>query len=295
MSLANLRLVYDADEPAPAPRHPPLCLTSTRHLESWLRKSLREGRDGEVLLQGAGTARICLFEGRVAWIQLSGYPEHLGHVMRRELGMTGAALRQAMTHCRDTGRRFGEGLVALGLLESAELRDCMYRHMSDQLWEIMAWSGSLTVEHSDWPHRYDRAYTFELDELLAQPSHPSAEERRQLTAVIERCQEQLPLLQVACVIEAEEGTVLHTGIGPEQSQHEAEDMLSLCIAGLRRLATNRLTGRDGAPEGMVVGTKNGCLVVQALAWRPGWLLVLGGREQSGRVLAVAGTVAASAP
>ena len=56
-------------------------------LEAYLRPLLRDGFDGEVTVRGHDTARICLYEGRIPWTRSHAYPEHLGDVLRRELGL----------------------------------------------------------------------------------------------------------------------------------------------------------------------------------------------------------------
>jgi len=280
---APLRIVYTAE--AAPPRVEATRLGSVDELEPYLRQLLREGVDGEVLLRGHDTARVCLYEGKIPWIRGNGYPEHLGDVLRRELGLPDAELRRAMTHCRNTGQRLGEGMLALGLVQPPELRDCLYRHVSDQLWEILAWPGPVLVEVSRWPHRYDHAFTFELDELLRRTSAPTPEQQGRLAAVVQRCRERLPDLTLACVVDHEEGTPL---CGPGDDDVAARDLLGLCIVGLRRLVTHRVTRGEGPPQSMVLSAQDGaCVVVQHLPWSADWLLVLGGGQPPGRMLAVA--------
>jgi hypothetical protein len=283
---APLRLVYDAS--AMPPRVAGTRLSSVDELEPLLRVRLREGFDGELLLRGHDTARICVYEGRIPWVRASAYPEHLGDVLRRELGLPDAELHRAMACCRATGRRLGEGMLALGLLQPPELRDCLYRHISDQLWEILAWPGPVTVESNGWPHRYDHAFTFELDELLRRPSVPTPDELQRLAELVQRCRERLPGLALTCVVEAEEGTPLH---GPPDEDAAARDLLGLCIVGVRRLVGHRITRPQGPPQGMVLTAPDACVVVQPVAWNPEWLLVLGGPEPPGRMLSVAQAVA----
>lgn len=278
---AKLRLVYDAVAPPRAAATP---FTSVDELEAHLRQLLAEGFDGEVLVRGHDTARICLYEGKIPWVRSNGYPEHLGDVLRRELGLPDAELRRAMNHCRSTGQRLGEGLLALGLVEPAELRECLWRHISDQLWEILAWPGSVLVEASRWPHRYDHAFTFALDDLLRRARIPAPEEQRRLTALVQRCRDRLPGLVLACVVESEEGTPL---CGAPEDDAAARDLLGLCLVGVRRLVSHRVTRREGPPQSIVLTAPDGCLVVQQLPWSSEWLLVLGGPEAPGRLLSVA--------
>lgn len=288
MSRPSLRLIYDADAPAPAPRDAPRWMTSPDELEELLRELAERRDDGELLVRGPTTARICLFDGRVAWVRLRGHPEHLGDVMRRELGLPESVLRRAIAHCRATDTTLDEGMMMLDLVEPHELRDCLRRHFSDQLLEVMAWTVPFTVEHSEWPHRHDRSFTFELDALMERPLLPTLVERRQLEALLERCRRELSGLTLACVIESEEGTVMHTAGGEDPA---AEDLLSLCAAGLQRLAANRITRGDGPPNGIILSMTDACLVIQPLAWHPGWLLVLGGRSSPGLLFSVASAAA----
>ncbi|MEM9460657.1 MAG: hypothetical protein AAGF11_41190 [Myxococcota bacterium] len=296
MSGMSLRLVYDADAPGPPPHSGDALdrLDSVDQLVPALRQWLREGRDGELQLHGAGSACVCLFEGRVAWVRVREYPCNLGDVMRDELGVSQVALRQAIAHCRATGTRLAEGLLSLSLVTSAELRDCLRRHLTENLADLLAWSGPVTVEHGLWPHRYDHTYTFELDELLASPPTVSEHERERLTMVLDECRQRIAKLSLACIIEVEHGLLLHSHTNPEDDARAAEELLSLCTANLRRLTQNRVTSRDDPPEAMLLAEADGSsLVIQPLPWRPNWMLVLGGKAQLGRLLAVA--TAATAP
>ena len=100
---AELRLVYDADAPARPPRPPPRQLESIDELEEVLRELLRERFDGEVVLRGHSTAKICLYAGTVAWVRSDDHPEHLGDVLRRELGETLTFLMRHYTPSAMTG------------------------------------------------------------------------------------------------------------------------------------------------------------------------------------------------
>lgn len=277
-----LRLIYDAD--ARPPRGGATTLSTVDELEAYLRPLLRDGFDGEVTVHGHDTARICLYEGKIPWIRSHAYPEHLGDVLRRELGLPDRELRRVMAHCRATGQRLGEGMVGLGLVQPPELRECLWRHVSDQLSELLVWPGAVRVEANGWPHRYDHAFTFELDELLRRPSAPTPEEQRRLQALVQRCRERLPGLVLACVVEREEGTPLGM-LGPDDAA--AHDLLGLCLVGVRHLATHRVTRRDGPPHGIVLSASDACVVVQQLPRHPEWLLVLGGSAPAGRMLSVA--------
>jgi hypothetical protein len=287
----RLRLVYAAE--AAPPRRAGQGLASLDELEPLLRQRLRERLCGEISLRGHGAARICLFEGKIAWIRDSGHPEHLGDVLRRELGVSEDALRRAIDHCRNAGLHLGEGMLALALVRPHELRDCLYQYLSDQLWEILAWPGPVVVEQSEWPHRYDHAFAFELEELLRQPAAATIDEQAALVQLVQRCREHLPGLQLVCVVEGEEGLLLH---GPPAGDAAAHDLLGLCLVGLRRLAGNRVTRGEGPAQGMVLTAADACVVVQHVDWHPGWLLVLGGVEPPGRLLSVAKkAVRATAP
>jgi hypothetical protein len=284
MSAPTPCIVYaDADLAAPV-RPVPIPLGSIHELEPLLRRLLHERRDGELVLHGHGTARICIFDGKIAWVRISDYPEHLGDVMRRELGLSKVALRETITHCRATGQRFGEGMVSLKLLEPSELRSCLNLHISDQFSELLMWPGPVTAEHSGWPHRYDHTYTFELDEILERPAELTPPEHHQLGDLVSSCIERLPQLELACMIEAAEGTLLYSAIEHHQG---AQDLLSLCTAGVRRLITNRITRADSVPQGIVLAAPDAQIFVQPLPWHPGWLLVLGGRSSLGRLVTVA--------
>lgn len=283
MTGPELRLVYDAEAAAP-PRPEPACLASVEEILPRLRELLQDRSDGEVVVRGYSSARISLFDGTIAWVRVDDYPEHLGHVVQRELGVTAEALRRGIGHCRSTGQRLGEGLVALGLVSPKELRECLKQHVCDQLLELFEWPGEVTFEHHGWPHRYDRRFTFELDELLERPTLPTADEKRWLESVTAACHERRSDLYVAFVIEREEGTVLTSNRGEDPVM---EDVLGLCLAGLQRLGCNRLTGRDGPPCGMVLAAAGLGVVVRPIRGRPDWMLVVAGPCSVGRLLTLA--------
>lgn len=174
--------------------------------------------------------------------------------------------------------------MALGLLRPIELREALRRHIADQLIDVQAWPGPVEVEHSGWPHRYDPAFTFELDELLLRPCLPDPSELSWLDAVLEACRSRLPELGLACVVEVDEGTVLRSVTGTDPA---AEDLMGLCLAGMQRLVGNRITGGDGAPRDLVLVARDTSLLVHPIETHPGWSLLLAGPVQPGRLLSVA--------
>ncbi|MEM7160729.1 MAG: hypothetical protein AAF799_48290 [Myxococcota bacterium] len=281
MSVPKLRLVYGG---GPERSEAARTLASIEEAEPLLQGLLAARFNGEVLFRGQSQARCCLYDGTVAWIRVDDHPEHLGAVMKRELGLSQASLGRAIAHCRDSGLRFGEGLVALGLVQPAELRSCLFRHISDQLWELLTWAGPVTAETSGWLYRYDHAFTFSLAELMVRPTPPSPDARARLEALVQQCRQRLPSLEVACVIEEEEGTLLHPTTGEERA---TLDLLGLCTAGLHRLVANRVTRHDGEPRCVVADTAGTAIVVTRIPWYRGGLLVLGGRQTLGRLISVA--------
>jgi hypothetical protein len=285
---ASLRLVYPT-RGAPAAAPVTEVLPTADALEPYLRAHLDEGLDGEITLrEGTNTARICMFEGKIPWVRFEAYPEHLGDVLRRELGLPDAQLRRAIDHCHRHGMRLGEGLLSLGLVRPLELRECLWRHVSDQLWEILTWAGPVTAQALGWPHRYDHAFTFELDELLRRQSVPPPEEHARLLALVETCRQRVPSLRLACVVGREEGAPV---CGLADGDADARDLLGLCLVQVRRLVAHRITSSDGEPQSLVLAAGDACLVMQELSWSAEWLLLLGGHGPTGRMLAVAQSVA----
>ncbi len=287
MTPSPIRLVHDATAP-PLPRPESTALPSIDAIEPLLRRLVDRSRDGELCITGAGEARISVFEGKVAWIRVKGYPEHLGDVMRRELGLSKQTLRRVMEHCRETGQRFGEGMVGMGVVEPAQLRRCLRHHIADHLRELQAWSGPVEANFREWPHRYDHTYTFDLDEFLVPPRRPDAQHQRQLERILAGCVERIPDLMLACVVEAEDGALLSTTTA---SSRERQDLLGLCVAEARQLAANRVTWGDGTPAAMLLTFEDFEVVVHRLVNAPEWLLVLAGDAAAGRMLSVASLLA----
>lgn len=240
---------------------------------------------GEVTLRGHGTLCVSLFEGAIVWVRSDGYPEHLGDVLRRECGLSVRTLQQVIVHCKTNKLRFGDGLVQMGLVGGAQLRDCLQRHLSAQLSEFLTWPGSLSSLLRPLPHRYDHTLTFSVDELLVGAQAPTASERKHLEALVRRCREQLCKLSVVAIAGAQTGEMLCRG--PEDPM-ESHALLSLCSAGVRRLAENRITGAcDGPTTDVAVVAGKDCVLVHRIAWYPSWLLMLGGPHGLGPLFAVA--------
>jgi len=209
--------------------------------------------------------------------------------MRRELGLSRHTLERVIEHCRETGQRFGEGMVGMGVVEPTQLRRCLRHHITDHLRELHAWPGPVTIRFDEWPHRYDHTYTFELDEFLAPSRRPTAQHEHQLERILAGCIERMPDLLLACIVEADDGSLLSTATA---GSRERQDLLGLCVAEARQLAANRVSWGDGAPVAMLLTFEDFELVVHRLTHAPEWLLVLAGDTAAGRMLSVAALLAA---
>ena len=250
-----------------------------------LRRLERRRFSGEVTLRGCGALRISLFEGAIAWVRSDGYPENLGDVLRRECGLCARTLQGVIAHCKVNKLHFGEGLIEKGLIDGPQLRDCLQRHLAAQLSELLTWPGPLSSCRQPQTHRYDHRLTFSVGDLLVGSHVPSASEWEYLEGLVHSCREQLPKLLVVAVADAQTGEMF---CGGSDDQADSHAVLSLCGAGVRRLANNRITGVcDGPATDVAVGGGRHCVLVHRIAWCPRWLLVLGGGHRLGRLLSVA--------
>ena len=107
-----------------------------------------------------------------------------------------------------------------------------------------------------------------------------AVELEHLQALLHGCRERLVGVRLAAVVEASTGEVL-LGTGDDI---ELEAVQALCCAGLHRLAANRIAST--APVDLMLDHGDMCMVAHRMAWRPQWLLVLGGTCTLGRLLSV---------
>lgn len=123
---------------------------------------------GELRLVGStDRAKVCLYNGGIAWAQCTTRSQHLGDVLAREAGISPAELARAMAHCRETGRKLGHVLVRLGMIEYSRLRQCLGLHVAAHLKQALGLAGPLRGRFDFVPdHHYDRALTFTLAELV---------------------------------------------------------------------------------------------------------------------------------
>ncbi len=133
-----------------------------------LRAGVSRRYSGELrLVATTGSGQVCLYNGGIAWVQCTTWPEHLGDVLAREAGIGRLDLDRAMDYCRETGGKLGHALVRLGLIDYACLRRCLGLHVAAHLKDLLALDGQLRGRFDFVVDRhYDRALTFALAEVL---------------------------------------------------------------------------------------------------------------------------------
>ncbi|MCA9705312.1 MAG: hypothetical protein KDK70_05655 [Myxococcales bacterium] len=279
-ALEVVRSVEPAERPG---RDHPLTLASASEIIGLMQQLAERRFCGEISLRGEGAIFISFFEGAVVWVRSEGYCEHLGDVLRRECGLSISVLERVIAHCKANKLHFGDGLAQLGLVDQPQLRDCLQRHFTTQLCELLSWSGELSGQLRPLPHRYDHALTFTAEELLVAPCMLTAAEWEHLEAIVEGCRERLMRLLVVAVADAQTGEMLCSG---SEHHDDTESLLSLCAAGVQRLANNRVTGGDGLASDVAVTAGKHCVLVHRLSAGP-WLLVLAGPYGLGALLGAA--------
>lgn len=130
--------------------------------------SIEQAFDGELHFIGAEfRAKVCVTEGRMAWVYCSTHGEHLGDVLERSLGLGADLLAKAMQEARRRQRKLGEWLVDEGLITEARLRECLREHLAAHLRALAFTTGEFEVAFVGQRHRYDDALLFSLDEIVA--------------------------------------------------------------------------------------------------------------------------------
>ena len=164
-----------------------------------IREGLSDGYTGELAVRDASDvmAYVYLHAGRLAWVRCTTHRENLGDVLRRECGVSPAALQRAMTRCYETGEKFGEALTALGLVTTQTLRGALREHITAHAAHMLAMAQDLRASFRPSSHRYGESLTFSFEEI---PWHAARITSRtvpavEIAAMARPCHDALGLLE----------------------------------------------------------------------------------------------------
>lgn len=130
--------------------------------------SIDHAFDGELHFIGAEfRAKVCVTEGRMAWVYCSTHREHLGDVLERSLGLRADLLAKAMDEARRRQRKLGKWLIDEGWATEVRLRECLREHLAAHLRALAFTTGEFEVAFVEQRHRYDEGLLFALDEIVA--------------------------------------------------------------------------------------------------------------------------------
>lgn len=111
--------------------------------------------------------RLCVQEGRLAWVHCTSVGIYLADRLAHALDVPLEALQEHLLACRRTDRRLAEYLAETGVMSRARLRSVLQWHTAEHLdaFLLHEWERS---EFEAKAERYDRGMTFTLEELLVE-------------------------------------------------------------------------------------------------------------------------------
>jgi curved DNA-binding protein CbpA len=100
--------------------------------------------------RGADVRSVRFRQGHILSAQSSVPQEHLGEVLVRNELLTAADLERAGARKRHTGKRLGETLQEMGLIEKEHLEDALALHVREVLLSVFSWnSGEYALEEPE--------------------------------------------------------------------------------------------------------------------------------------------------
>lgn len=123
------------------------------------------GESGSIVFGGGSKGIILVQSGRVCWAASPAVAARLSHRLRRDAAIDDRELATIFRACRESGKPFGEALVARGIVTFAALRTALLQHTAEALLHLADEPSPLWVPSP--VDRYDRSLTFPSAELLA--------------------------------------------------------------------------------------------------------------------------------
>lgn len=145
------------------------------------------GESGSIVFGGGSKGVILVQSGRVCWAASPAFPAGLSHRLRRDAAIDDGQFAAIFRECRESGKPFGETLVAHGVVTFEALRTALLQHIAETLLHL---AGEPSPRWVPSPvDRYERSLTFPSGELLAHSADGwwgplAAEGRQELAAAI---------------------------------------------------------------------------------------------------------------
>ena len=150
---------------------PPISATS-RAFASAIAEGLKADNGGEVLVKSsAGTGRLFVSRGRIAWATATTLPVNFGTRLVRSGLVAHADLAAVFEECKRTGQNFAEAMIEWKLLDVETLRGELLAQVASAVHEMLCWP-SATALFVPSARVYSGSLTFELEELLQAAARP---------------------------------------------------------------------------------------------------------------------------
>lgn len=163
----------------------------------------------------AAETRMCVHDGRVAWVHCSSLEVYLADRLADALDVPIGDLRHHLVACRQSNRRLAEYLAEIGVMSADGLRRVLETHNAEHIAEFLVddWDWFTFVPTTD---RYTRTLTFGIDELLARLHGVATEEAlRSAVAALEYAVEDI------------EDDALGTGDASEAMAHAIQSAMTI--------------------------------------------------------------------
>lgn len=114
-------------------------------------EALATGKSGEVIVaHGEESARIHIERGMIAWVHRSQHPASIRQLIGRAGGtIDDQTVRDVMDQSRQTRQHFAETVVEWNIVERDAMRDCLRRHLLEELVTIQSWDAANATFVSD--------------------------------------------------------------------------------------------------------------------------------------------------
>ena len=137
-------------------------------LLEWI-DEVQAGESGSIVFGEESKGIVLVQSGRVCWAASPALAAGFSHRLRRDASIDDGQLAGVFRECRESGKPFGETLVARGVVTIETLRTVLLQHTAETLLLLAAEPSPRWVASPPWPSsasRYDHSLTFSSAELL---------------------------------------------------------------------------------------------------------------------------------
>jgi len=122
------------------------------------------GESGSIVFGGGSNGIILVQSGRICWAASPFIAARLSHRLRQTAAVDEHQLAAVFRECRESGKPFGQTLVARGLVTFDALRTVLLQHTAETLIRLADEASPCWIPGP--VDQYDRALTFSSAELL---------------------------------------------------------------------------------------------------------------------------------